>query len=198
LVFGTDNCINAIPAPKNGRATATVISLNIIIINFNKISFPRLLWLPGVLQSVANAWINNPTASLISGDCIRIGPQNEYLTCHVVPRQMQWFSKRGLIYIDQPGTFWRKDLFNTDKILDMTLHTAMDHDLWYRITLQYKNAFRVNRCLAAFRLHESSKTANIQELFIKETDRLREKYSDGRKQISFLTLWFYRFLKQSK
>jgi len=98
---------------------------------------------------------------------------------------MQWFSKRGLIYIDQPGTFWRKDLFNTDKILDMTLHTAMDHDLWYRITLQYKNAFRVNRCLAAFRLHESSKTANIQELFIKETDRLRENTATAGNKFHF-------------
>ncbi len=153
------------------------------------------LLLPGALQSVANAWLKNPTASLISGNCIRIGPQNEYLICHVVPRQMQWFSKRGLIYIDQPGTFWRRDLFKTDKLLDTTLHTAMDHDLWYRISLQYKNAFRVNRCLAAFRLHESSKTANIQELFIKETGRLREKYSGGRKEISFSTLWCYRLLK---
>lgn len=153
------------------------------------------LLLPGTLQAIADAWIKNQSASLFSGDCIRIGLDNEYLGCHVVPRQLGWFSKKGLIYIDQPGTFWRRDLVPPDEGLDTTLHAVMDHDLWYRITLQYKKTLRVNRCLAAFRLHDKSKTANIQGLFIKEANMIREKYSEGRKQISSSTLLSYRFLK---
>jgi len=153
------------------------------------------LLLPGSLQAIANAWMKNPSASLFSGDCIRIGPSNEYLGCHVVPRQLKWFSKRGLIYIDQPGTFWRRDLFQVDDWLDTNLHTVMDHDLWYRITLQYQNTIKLNRCIAAFRLHDKSKTANIHDLFIKEANTIREKYSKGQKQISYTTIWSYRFLK---
>ena len=153
------------------------------------------LILPSAFQAVADVWMKEPSVSLFSGDCIRIGPQNEYLACHVVPRQMQWFSERGLIYIDQPGTFWRRDLFHTDEVLDTCLHTVMDHDLWYRITLQDKNTSRLNRCLAAFRLHDKSKTSNIKETFIKETSILREKYGKDRRKISFSTLWCYRLLK---
>jgi glycosyltransferase involved in cell wall biosynthesis len=153
------------------------------------------LLLPGSLQAIADAWMKSPSASLFSGDCIRIDPDNKYLSCHVVPPQLGWFSKKGLVYIDQPGTFWRRDLIQTDEGLDTALHTVMDHDLWYRITLQYKNALRLNRCLAAFRLHDKSKTANIQEIFIKEANIIREKHCGGRKQISFTTLLSYRFLK---
>ncbi len=152
------------------------------------------LLMPGSLKTVAAIWARNRDIALISGSCVRIGPDNEYLFLHVVPKQYPWFARRGLVYIDQPGAFWRRDIFQEPGVIDVTLKTVMDHDLWYRIALSGFPIARTNRCTAAFRLHDTSKTLTIQDIFRKEATQLRRKYT-GNPLPGIPAIQLYRALK---
>lgn len=153
------------------------------------------LLMPGALEAAALAWQVEPQLTLLSAECIRIGPANEFLGWHTVPRQLKWFAKRGLIYIDQPGTFWRRNIFHNTDVLNLDLNGLMDHDLWYRIALLGGKTSRIKQCTAAFRYHQDSKTTNIQNIFIEEGMKLRNKYCGELCPGNSLATLLYRIFK---
>lgn len=153
------------------------------------------LLLPGALSLVADAWSRSPETPIITSECLLISRDNEYIGCRVVPKQYRWFSERGLVYICQPGTFWKRDIFQTDNVLDQRLHAAMDQDLWYRISLYFNGAIKLDHCLAAFRFHEESKTSKLESLFSKETTLIMKRYCNGITHINYATLIIYGILK---
>ncbi|RLL55875.1 glycosyltransferase [Mariprofundus sp. EBB-1] len=153
------------------------------------------LLMPGSLLTAAQAWTDNPDLALLTADCIRIGPKNEFLAWHSVPRQTEWFAERGLIYIDQPGTFWKRSFLGSDGLIDVSLAGVMDHDLWYRIVLQQGKSLNLRQCTAAIRLHEDTKSTNIQDVFEREGQMLRVKHCKGLSGIAYSTRLFYRAWK---
>lgn len=150
---------------------------------------------PGALEAVAAAWLETPDLALLSGECIRIGPDNEFLFWHVVPRQTRWLAKLGLIYIDQPGTFWSREMFKNANVLNSNLTGLMDHDLWYRIVLSGGKTRRIRKCTAAFRIHPESKTEKLQDTFQKESEMLRKYHCKNLKSVSLLSIFSYRIWK---
>jgi glycosyltransferase involved in cell wall biosynthesis len=152
------------------------------------------LLMPGSLMLVARIWNKNKKIGLVTGSCVRIGPDNEYLFLHCVPKQYKWFAQNGLIYIDQPGAFWRRDILAGPGVIDQSLKTVMDHDLWYRIVLSDYHTYRSLECTAAFRLHDTSKTTTIQDIFRMEAAQIRVKYT-GKTMVGFIPLQLYRLLK---
>lgn len=153
------------------------------------------LLMPGILPVIGQAWLREPDLHLLSAECIRIGPKNEFLGWHVVPRQTKWFAERGRIYIDQPGAFWKKDIISGSLFLDTTLEGLMDHDLWYRIVLLGGKTRRIHKCTAAFRYHPQSKSTNIQKTFQQEAALLRKRYCNKTTQHIALTQLTYRAWK---
>lgn len=149
------------------------------------------LLMPGSLQAAGQVWRNDPQLDLLSAACIRIGPGNEFLGWHCVPRQTKYFASHGLIYIDQPGAFWRRAIFDSQQVLDCNWHTVMDHDLWYRIADKGGRSRRLRRCTAAFRLHIASKSCSILEAFRREATDLRKRYCNGMERVPALTVLCY-------
>ena len=153
------------------------------------------LLMPGALEAAAQEWKAAPDLALLSAECIRIGPANEFLFWHSVPRQSKWFAERGVIYIDQPGTFWRRNFFKEPKIIDNQLNGLMDQDLWYRIVLGGGRTKHIDKATAAFRYHPKSKTTNIQDVFRKEAAILRKRYCPERHSVPRYAIWVYRIWK---
>jgi len=153
------------------------------------------LLMPGSLHAVGQVWRRDPHLDLLSAACIRIGPDNEFFYWHCVPRQTMYFASHGVIYIDQPGTFWRRRFFECQQVLDTGCHTVMDHDLWYRIALGAGRNRRLRRCTGAIRIHESTKSSTIPEVFCREVADLRKRYCNGLEQVSGATTLAYRAWK---
>lgn len=153
------------------------------------------LLLPGALEAAAKEWQADPTLALLSADCIRIGPQHNFLFWHSVPRQTHWFAKHGIIYIDQPGTFWRRDFFDSPDVIDTQLTGLMDHDLWYRIVLGGGKTKCIKTATAAFRYHPNSKTTNMQDAFKKEALILRRRYCPDWPFVPSYAILLYRIWK---
>ena len=153
------------------------------------------LLMPGALQAVGQAWVDEPDLTLLTADCIRIGPKSEFFGWHSVPRQTAWFAQHGLIYIDQPGTFWKSNFLGDNGLIDVSLKGAMDHDLWYRIVLQGGKTRNLRQCTAAIRIHEGTKSTNIQDVFEREAKLLRRKYCGVLSDVSSSTRFLYRAWK---
>ena len=62
-------------------------------------------------------------------------------------------------FICQMSVFWRRGLLAAIGEADITLHHAMDYDLWIRLTAGAGAAY-LPEVLARFRLHEGSKTVS--------------------------------------
>ncbi len=75
-----------------------------------------------------------------------------------------WYHGRGLGFIRQEGTFWRRTLWNGAGGINSNLHYAMDFDLWRRFAA-HAPLVTVDQNLAAFRTQPQQKTNAIDKYY---------------------------------
>jgi len=138
-------------------------------------------YLPGALQTVA-ARFDDPGVMAVYGRGREIDVRGNTLR-EIVPRGVSAeecirFWRWGYDYI-QPAFFFRRAVFAEVGMLDESLHYAMDHDFFIRLSLKYP-LVSVESSLAAYRLHRASKTgATMHELLpasVRELLRVSRKY----------------------
>jgi glycosyltransferase involved in cell wall biosynthesis len=136
-------------------------------------------YLPGALQTVAQAYQQNPHAPFYFGDGLRVDEQGEKKQ-NFFPNGIVLFDRTALIhglnYILQPATFIRRAALEKAGYLDLNLHYGMDTDLWIRLSAQGEPV-PIRSVLAASREHESSKTATGSFKRLEELRQLAEKHS---------------------
>ncbi len=90
--------------------------------------------------------------------------------------------------VAQPGSLFTREAFESVGGLDEQLRYAMDYDLWLKIGARY-DVRHVDRILAAYRLHPSSKTMAEADGFTAETWRAARAH--GARLCSPLYLDYY-------
>jgi glycosyltransferase involved in cell wall biosynthesis len=129
---------------------------------------------PGALHTVGNYFLKHPTAYWVTGRC-RFIDQNDHeirkLASIYKYIWLFWGSYKALLvidYVSQPATFWHRTVINKIGYFDETLYYAMDYDYSLRIGKLFKMC-RIDRSLAAYRIHSASKTfscaTSIKEQF---------------------------------
>lgn len=125
---------------------------------------------PGTLLAVGQFFASHPDASWITGQCRMIDENGVECRRLITLYKNFWLffhSYKMLLiidYISQPATFWRRRVFETVGNFDENEHYTFDYDFSLRVGQHFK-LFRLNRYLAAFRIHPSSKgsRATIQQ-----------------------------------
>ena len=139
------------------------------------------LYTPGALAAVAAAFAGNPSAQWLAGRCEIIGPGGDVIRPAVTrykERALRRYAYRALLrenFISQPAVFWRREFGRQVGPLDESLHYTMDYDLWLRMGRETPPAF-VDRVLAQFRLHETSKTGRVDRGQFDEQYRVACRY----------------------
>ncbi len=140
------------------------------------------VYLPGALQLVADGFKSNENALWLYGMC-RMIDEND----HEIRQWISWYKKirsnkfnfnRLLTenYISQPAVFFKKATFEKLGGLDLSLHYAMDYDLWLGLA-NLSSPIVIDEYVSAFRLHGTSKsTTNFRRLF-SEQYAVRKKYN---------------------
>jgi glycosyltransferase involved in cell wall biosynthesis len=127
--------------------------------------------LPGALQAVGEIfarcpqvhWLTGQPANLDTQDRLRLFPLKTGRFRSLIQRG--WYHGRGLGFIRQEGTFWRRALWNqAGSSINEVQHYAMDDDLWRRFA-QYAELVTVDLPLAAFRTQPSQKTARLDRYY---------------------------------
>jgi glycosyltransferase involved in cell wall biosynthesis len=137
----------------------------------------------GALHTVGRYFSNHPDAYWVTGRCKFIDPKGyEIRKLATIYKYfwLLWGSYRALLvidYVSQPATFWHREVINKIGCFNETLHYAMDYDYSLRVGKQFKMC-RINRALAAYRIHSSSKTfssaASINKQFDEDLEIARK------------------------
>ena len=124
------------------------------------------LLLPGTVDAVEKALKSCPEATWATGNFLRFDSNSAKITQaswgpHIWPFALQ---RSGFpIPAFGPTTFWSREAYEKVGPIDENNHYTMDVDYWKRLTVAGFKQVRVNHCCWAFRMHESSKTAEFGE-----------------------------------
>jgi glycosyltransferase involved in cell wall biosynthesis len=145
---------------------------------------------PGALHFVNEFFRQNPRIDFIYSHRLAIDEEDNVIWYWILPRHVSYLMKRW-DFIPQETCFWRRRLLDKCGSIDRSFRFAMDYDLFVRFMTNGRFG-RVNRFLAAFRVHSGSKTSThfatvgqeeFQKLWVKNNVRWRSM--DG-----LLSLWY--------
>jgi len=117
------------------------------------------LLLPGVLHDVIGYLKKNPKSDWIGGGVVWLDKDMKVTKCSSntqLPAFLQRISP-GFI-VGGPSSFFRISIIKEIGGFDISLHYAMDNDLWLRMLTQGYRLSVLPRYLWTFRMHEASKT----------------------------------------
>jgi glycosyltransferase involved in cell wall biosynthesis len=165
------------------------------------------LYPPGALAAVAKAFSAHPDAGWLVGRYEIIDAHDRPIRPGVVrykERRLRRYSYRALLrenFLPQPAVFWRRSFGIEVGPLDESLHWTMDYDLWLRMGRRC-DPLVVDRLLARFRLHETSKSGAFDRRQFDEGYAVARRYSDGDRVSRLLhrlnvekIVWAYRAMR---
>jgi glycosyltransferase involved in cell wall biosynthesis len=130
--------------------------------------------LPGTLNFVAEYFRQNPGVDFIYGHRCLVNEFNEVAAHWILPPHSDFMMCHWDL-IPQESCFWRRSLFEKTGNIDTTYQFAMDYDLFVRYMNEGKFK-RVNRFLAAFRVHALAKSTTQRAIGEAEIKKVRSKY----------------------
>jgi glycosyltransferase involved in cell wall biosynthesis len=143
--------------PDNGQTDA-------LIKGFARATGDILCWLnsddlfePETLKQVAEFFIENPQVHVVYGDSTWINAEGKKLR----PKKEHAFNLfiffYDHVYIPQPSTFFRRDIYEKVEGLNSEIDVAMDADLWIRFA-KVTNIHHLRRQWSRMRFHKDAKT----------------------------------------
>lgn len=133
------------------------------------------LYLPGSLAAMAEA-LNEPEVDVAYGNMYWIDSDGK-----TIGEQRQTpFTRKGYLFggstLQQPATFWKRDLYLECGGMDPSYRFTFDTDLFFRFALKGARFKHVNKFVASFRIHSQSKSTNDADICARELKQLRRAY----------------------
>ena len=152
---------------------------------------------PGALHFVSTYFDQHPEVDFIYSHRCIIDADDRVVGYWLLPPHLNWLMRRWDL-IPQETCFWRRKLFEAVGNVDSSYRFAMDYDLFVRMMARGKFQ-RVNRVLAAFRQHGSSKTSQqYTTVGAKEVQSIREKYVITEPpRDEYLHTWFWLLVEHA-
>ncbi len=115
-------------------------------------------YLEGAVRKAVEFFDSHPDVGVVYGKSYYTDPSGrvvgEYPTAPFDPARLAVTN-----FICQPSTFFRKTIWDAVGGLDLSLHYAMDYDLWIRMAAQADFGY-LDEFLSTYRLHGQSKTVS--------------------------------------
>jgi glycosyltransferase involved in cell wall biosynthesis len=132
---------------------------------------------PNALNIIQESFNSNPNIGFIYGKTECFGKNTElYLFQHPIDD----FPFR--FYYDfpyaQPSCFYKRELLNSCGYLNEQLNFSMDYDLFIRLHC-FTKCISINEVISGFRIHDASKTSNMEATMIKENLSVFKSFLNG-------------------
>ena len=115
------------------------------------------LYYPSAVSTAVEFLQANPQIGMVYGDTDIIDENGHLLGLFNARQTSYQRLMRGGVYIPQPATFWRRELWNLVGPLDTSFSFAMDYDLWVRFAKKSPIKY-LPMLWASFRIHREGKT----------------------------------------
>lgn len=132
------------------------------------------LYLPGAIAAVQNWFVDHPAADWVCGDTMLFGSGHP---SQLVQTQVPQSAAHCLCWsyqAPQPGMFWRRSLMGDG--FRERWNYCFDHEFYVRLLLAGHRCHHLKLPVAAYRLHEVSKTVADAEKFDVEFDAIADEY----------------------
>ena len=129
----------------------------------------------GAVQHVVEYLSNHSDADLVYGDCNFIDPAGTTIRLMQGKPFSLEHALQGDYAITQPGTFWRRSVYERLGDFDTSLHYVMDIDYWMRAAIAGFRLVYVPQPLSAFRLQAESKSISAQPKFLTDWRNMVDK-----------------------
>ena len=148
---------------------------------------------PGTLHFVSEFFQKNRRIDFIYSHRVAIDEQDKVIWYWGLPRHVTYLMRRW-DFIPQETCFWRRRLFERAGNIDRSFTFAMDYDLFVRF-MAIGRFCRVERILAAFRVHDLSKTsARLESVGRQEMKKVWQKHEIAwRSADPAIQQWFVEF-----
>lgn len=157
------------------------------------------LLLPGALFEIGHYFAKHPEVECVVGGSIVIDGTGDLVHDRMgLPRILRGGSRsfKHLLLVDcgffQPASFWRRDVYSEVGGLDPNFVFTMDYDLYLRFAKR-RPLTHIDKILACFRFHPNSKTSQLDDVRLKESQRLWRRYKLD--EISTTYRFFYKISK---
>jgi glycosyltransferase involved in cell wall biosynthesis len=133
-------------------------------------------YLPGAIHAVVRAFEEQPRCDVVFGNTYWTDPDGNILA----ERRQTPFWAASYVYggsdIQQPSTFWKRELYEKAGGMNSSFVTAFDTDLFFRFIACDAKFRHVKRFLSCFRIHPESKSSTLIERRTQELDRIRSAH----------------------
>jgi len=140
--------------------------------------------LPGALQTIAAAFVENHAADVIVG-CCKVTFPNPRLNRLAIASPASVELLPCTNKIPQPACFYRRSLLKRSPPLDETLHYAMDLELWTHFVASGARWHFIPDILAEMRFSETNKTAAGGIKITREIETVYKHYVEERVPLTF-------------
>lgn len=145
-------------------------------------------YLGGGLVSLLHALQARPEAAFAYGDTEMVDATGNFLRRYPTrPFSRFWF--RQYCFISQPATVMRRSVWEAVGGLDVSLHLALDYDLWWRLLGQGPALYQPE-VVAADRQHESTKTNTRRRAHYQEAMAVLRRHT-GSVPLKWYLFWPY-------
>jgi glycosyltransferase involved in cell wall biosynthesis len=135
-------------------------------------------FLPGVFRQIAVSFAKDESVSLLYGQCLMFDADRGWseLRQPVSPFDPALF--RTTMFLDQPSSFWTRDLWLKVGPLDETLHYAFDWD-WFIRAAECGSFKHIPLPASAYRIHHNHKTGSGGAARRREIRQIVDRYADN-------------------
>jgi len=113
---------------------------------------------PGALRTIAETFNNHPEPLWVAG-IVQMVDANNHVIRHLgeFKRDLELFFVWD--FLNQPGIFWHRKLWENARGIDINLQHSMDYDLWFQFLHFQDFPLWVEKHLANFRKYPGSKSS---------------------------------------
>ena len=130
-------------------------------------------YLPGAIQAIVRVFQEQPRCNVVFGNTYWTGPEGNVLA----ERRQTPFWPASYLYggtdLQQPSTFWRRNLYLKAGGMDPSYTFAFDTDLFCRFIACQAEFRHLKRFLSCFRIHAESKSSTLMDRRTQELTRIR-------------------------
>jgi glycosyltransferase involved in cell wall biosynthesis len=129
----------------------------------------------GALMIIGNYLAQHPETQFVYGNMRIIDVDDNEKAYKKSVRFYLPVMKYAFLTVPQMSAFWTKDLYLRAGGVDRVLQFCMDYDLFVRMA-QISAPVRINKTIGNFRVHETSKTTNLEDVRLREDMIVQERY----------------------
>lgn len=137
------------------------------------------VYFPDTVDTAVETFADSPLVDVVYGRLVRIDAAGAPIPTPLLPKDRLTLGRDNAIgecIVNQPGSFWRREVMERVGYINEDLQYALDHEYWIRMVLAGAQFRRLDCVMAQFRLSRDSKTVGHTANMAREQFDVLERF----------------------